>query len=126
MNITGGSFGPDGKAKITMGGKLAIRSAEKAEYSAADVRAVSYESTGSNKEFRPITFIGLAIVLCFVGLLVLGVIGAAIGFVVAIAASFAKSDPARMAKIEFFDGKHLTVTGIPAEFRKLRKLHKAQ
>lgn len=119
MKIAGGSFGPTGKVAIGFNGKLVIKGAKRAEYAATDISSFN-TSTSTAKSFGYLSFIVGAIVLGFIGLLLLGILGAVIGLVISVAGSF-YSTSSSQADLEFADGKSLSVTGTGSEITRLAK-----
>lgn len=119
MKITGGSFGATGSAKVSRD-RLIIKGAKRAEYPSTEIKAVN-ASTSDSRRFGFLSFALGALILGYVGLLFLGVIGAAIGFVIALAGSF-YSTSTTGAEVEMADGKMVVVTGTPREIASLTRL----
>lgn len=108
MKLTGGNLG-HGSARFTFDGTLLIKGEETRECTAEDVEDIETEEI-TNKEFGCVGFVIGAIILTLIGLFALGVIGAAIGFVLAIACSFYTETKCKI-KLRFTDGRKATLEG---------------
>lgn len=102
MKIIGGSFGLSGRATLQDGDYLIINGALKAKYSPMQVEAVS-ATEQKERKFGILGFlIGAPILAAMLGVF-LGVPGAIIGIVVALAGSF-YSTKSRTVRVRFNDG----------------------
>jgi len=104
MKIVGGSFGLKGSAFFSRD-KLCIEGSRKAEYGPADVRSVAARSE-TEKKFGLIGCAVGALLLGGLGLFFLGLFGAILGIVFAVAGSF-YSTKKNLADVTFEDGSTL-------------------
>ncbi|MCJ0972678.1 hypothetical protein MST27_04770 [Pseudomonas sp. PS1] len=106
MKIVGGSFGLKGSAFFSRD-KLCIEGSRKAEYGPEGVRAVAARSE-TEKKFGLIGCAVGALLLGGLGLFFLGLFGAILGIVFAVAGSF-YSTKKNVADLTFEDGSTLTL-----------------
>lgn len=116
MKIIGGSFGHKGSAYVA-GRVFAVEGISKKDYRAADIKAVDARVEKSRR-FGAFGFIVGAVLFTFLGMLVLGAIGALIGFAVSVAGSFYTSST-NVVEVEFVDGNRLTAEGTDRSIKKL-------
>lgn len=116
MKITGGSFGHKGSAYVA-GRVFAVEGITKRDYRAADIRAVDARVEKS-RSFGVFGFIIGALLFTFLGMLVFGVIGALIGFILSVVGSFYTTSN-NVVEVEFTDGNRLTATGTDRSIKKL-------
>lgn len=116
MKITGGSFGHKGSAYVA-GRVFAVEGISKKDYRAADIKAVDARVEKSRR-FGAFGFIVGAGLFSMLGLLVFGVIGALIGFALAVAGSFYTAS-ANVVEVEFADGNRLRAEGTDRSIKKL-------
>ncbi|MEQ8409098.1 MAG: hypothetical protein RKH07_12565 [Gammaproteobacteria bacterium] len=119
MNLIGGNFGTKGRVKISTSGVISISGAKAARYARQDISAVRAE-TEQERNFGVLGFIIGAVVLTIIGLFIFGIVGAAIGFIVALMGSF-HTTTTHKAQIEFNDGKEVSVAGSQREINKIIK-----
>ena len=106
MRIVGGSFGVKGSAFIS-GNALMVEGSSKGQYQPAEVRSVSAR-VDAEKKFG---FIGAtigALLLGGLGMVFLGLFGAIVGVLIAVAGSFYSSKK-NLADVSFADGKTLSL-----------------
>lgn len=118
MKIIGGSFGASGKARFA-GNYLEVLGDKKADYTGADIEAVSVRQE-KERQFGMIGALIGAVLFGFAASLFLGLAGWIIGIVFAIAGSFYQKKR-YFADLEFSDGLKLTVESNDYESRKLVK-----
>ena len=116
MKITGGSFGHKGSAYVA-GRVFAVEGVTKKDYRAADIKAVDARVEKS-RSFGVFGFIIGALLFTFLGMLVFGVIGALIGFILSVVGSFYTTSN-NVVEVEFTDGHRLTATGTDRSIKKL-------
>lgn len=123
MKITGGSFGHKGSAYVA-GRVFAVEGISKKDYRAADIKAVNARVEKS-RSFGVSGFIVGAMLLPFMGMLMLGGIGALIGFSLALVGSFYISST-NVVEVEFADGNRLTAEGTDRSIKKLIRFAQKQ
>ncbi len=106
MKVIGGSFGLKGSAYIA-GPRLIVEAAQKASYSPEQVSGV-VSRTEKERKFGIMGAVAGAVLLGALGTMFLGVAGAVIGIVVAIAGSF-YSSTRNVCEVTFSDGKTLAL-----------------
>lgn len=116
MKITGGSFGHKGSAYVA-GRVFAVEGVTKKDYRSADIKAVDARVEKS-RSFGVFGFIIGALLFTFLGMLVFGVIGALIGFILSVVGSFYTTSN-NVVEVEFTDGNRLTATGTDRSIKKL-------
>src|SRR5690554_6425544 len=116
MKITAGSFGHKGSAYVA-GRVFAVEGITKRDYRAADIKAVDARVEKS-RSFGVFGFIVGAAIFSLVGMALLGIIGALIGFAISVAGSFYTSST-NVVEVEFVDGNRLTAEGTDRSIKKL-------
>lgn len=116
MKITGGSFGHKGSAYVA-GRVFAVEGISKKDYRATDIKAVDARIERSRR-FGVFGFIVGAALFSLIGLAALGIIGALIGFALAVAGSF-YTNTVNVVEVEFVDGNRLTAEGTDRSIKKL-------
>ena len=121
MKIIGGSFGLKGHAFVARD-IFAIEGSTKQDYRADEIVSVNARIEKSRK-FGVLGFIIGALLFTVLGSLLLGLLGAVIGFAISIAGSF-YSNTTNIVDIEFRDGKKLSAEGSPRAIEKITRFAK--
>jgi hypothetical protein len=120
MNITGGSFGVTGKLRIEDGEILRISAAIDAAKQKQDIASVE-TSIAKEKKFGVLGFLLGAPILALFGWMILPVIGALVGLVLATFGSFYQKKTL-VVHVAFKDGSKVTAEGWNYEIQKIVRM----
>ena len=120
MRITGGNFGVGGKAKVDAEKGLVLSGVVSKDFAAAEIARVT-ASEKNVRQFSPMWFLIAGAFCTVTGWIFFGLIGAALGLILAVATSFGSTTTLH-AVVDLKDGSCVELQGWHYEIQKLVKL----
>lgn len=120
MEVIGGNFGASGKVTVKPEQGLFIDGDITTHIKAGEISMVETKRN-ENRQFGPVSFLVAGALFGVVGWWLGGVVGLAVGLLIALATSFSKQTSIT-AKVLLSDGRHLEVKGWHYEIQKLARL----